>query len=97
MEIDSIPIIFQNKIRLSIISLLILGDKNFKEIKETINASDGNLGAQLNKLETSGYISCKKEFVNRKPQSEYSITKLGRKNFEEYVELLSQILKNYKR
>ena len=92
MEIDSIPDIFQIKIRLSILSALISGDKKFRDIKEMLDTSDGNLGAQLLKLESAEYISCKKEFLNRIPQSTYSLTATGRRMFEEYVEMLERIL-----
>ena len=51
MEINSIPEAFQTKLRLAIISALITGSKTFKELKIITSASDGNLGAQLSKLE----------------------------------------------
>lgn len=92
MEINSIPEAFQTKLRLAIISALITGSKTFKELKIITSASDGNLGAQLSKLEELEYLVCKKEFVNRKPQSTYNITKKGMNNFREYVEMLESLL-----
>ena len=77
MEISTIPKVFENRIRLAIITALISGEKTFKELKVLINATDGNLGAQLLNLESNEYISVHKEFVNRKPQTSYKITKKG--------------------
>ena len=92
MEINSIPEAFQTKLRLAIISALITGEKTFKELKIITSASDGNLGAQLNKLEEYDYLVCKKEFINKKPQSTYCITDKGLSQFKEYVEMLEKIL-----
>lgn len=92
MEIRSIPEAFQTKLRIAVISALVTGEKTFKQLKEITGATDGNLGAQLNKLEELGYIIIKKEFINKKPQSTYILTKAGGDNFKQYVEMLSQIL-----
>ena len=53
-----------------------------------------SLGAQLVKLEEWGYINCKKEFINRKPQSTYQLTEKGLSEFKDYVILLEKILKD---
>lgn len=92
MEIRSIPEAFQTKLRIAVISALVTGEKTFKQLKEITGATDGNLGAQLNKLEELGYIIIKKEFINKKPQSTYILTKAGGDNFKQYVEMLTQIL-----
>lgn len=94
MEISSIPEIFGNKLRLSVISALVTGEKSFSELKKYTDATPGNLGAQLLKLEEWGYISCKKEFVGKKPQSSYRLTETGISNFKEYVEMLEKVLKS---
>ena len=88
MEISSMPEIFGNKLRLSVISALVTGEKKYTD------ATPGNLGAQLLKLEEWGYISCKKEFVGKKPQSSYRLTETGISNFKEYVEMLEEVLKS---
>ena len=51
MEISSMPEIFGNKLRLSVISALVTGEKSFSELKKYTDATPGNLGAQLLKLE----------------------------------------------
>ena len=92
MELFKIPEAFTNKLRLAIISALVTGEKNFKELQHLTDATSGNLGAQLLKLEEWGYINCKKEFINRKPQSTYQLTEKGLSEFKDYVMLLEKIL-----
>ena len=94
MEISSMPEVFGNKLRLSVISALITGEKSFSELKKYTDATSGNLGAQLLKLEEWGYVNCKKEFVGKKPQSSYRLTETGISNFKEYVEMLEKVLKS---
>lgn len=94
MEISSMPEIFGNKLRLSVISALVTGEKSFSELKKYTDATPGNLGAQLLKLEEWGYVNCKKEFVGKKPQSSYRLTETGISSFREYVEMLEKVLKS---
>ena len=94
MEISSMPEIFGNKLRLSVITALVTGEKSFSELKKYTDATPGNLGAQLLKLEEWGYVNCKKEFVGKKPQSSYRLTETGISNFREYVEMLEKVLKS---
>ena len=50
------------------------------------------MGAHLRKLEDSGYISCKREFVGRRPRTTYSLTAIGRRALKQYVETMQQII-----
>ncbi len=45
MDISSMPEVFSNKLRLSVISALITGEKDFTELKKYTEATSGNLGA----------------------------------------------------
>lgn len=86
--------IIHSRIRLAVMSLLIgLEEAEFNFLKEKINATDGNLSVHLKKLEDAGYISVKKEFVNRKPRTMYALTKKGRNAFEDYLEQLEKMIK----
>ena len=88
MEINTIPEAFQTKLRLAVLSSLLTGKKNFRELKSITSATDGNLGAQIKKLNELGYITIEKAFVNNKPQTTCAITEYGRTQFKEYVEML---------
>lgn len=65
---------------------------SFVEIRDQIRATDGNLSVHMRKLETAGYISCDKEFQSRKPQTNYSITPIGRKALLQYRHHLDAFL-----
>lgn len=95
MDINSIPDIFQSKIRIALVSCLITGAKSFKELKEVTGATDGNLSVHLTKLHKAGYIVIHKDFFNNKPRTEYELTQKGRDEFIEYVNKLQQILNGY--
>ena len=96
MEINAIAEAFQTKLRLAVLSSLLTGKKNFRELKTITSATDGNLGAQIKKLNESGYITIEKAFVNNKPQTTCEITEYGRTQFKEYVEMLENLLRHSK-
>jgi DNA-binding MarR family transcriptional regulator len=64
---------------------------SFSRLRELLNETDGNLGAQLKKLEEAGFIYVKKEFVRRKPVSWYSITEGGRRNLSAHLEAMDKL------
>jgi hypothetical protein len=64
----------------------------FTWLRAKAEATDGNLGAQLLKLEESGYVAVEKKFVLRKPQTLYRITETGRQALTEYVQALKKLL-----
>jgi DNA-binding PadR family transcriptional regulator len=66
---------------------------NFTRLRELLQETDGNLGAQLRKLEEAGYIAVKKEFEKRKPVSWYSITADGRKALKKHLQAIEILLK----
>jgi len=85
--------IIHGKLRLSLLSLLCsVEEAEFTWLRVKTNSSDGNLGAQLTKLEDAGYIQTKKRFVARKPQTTYRMTDSGRQALTEYVQALKQLL-----
>lgn len=86
--------IIHARIRLAIIAVLIsVKEAEFNFLKEKVNTTDGNLSTHLRKLEDAKYISVKKEFLDRKPKSYYSLTKVGKQAFEIYVNRLEKLLK----
>jgi DNA-binding MarR family transcriptional regulator len=65
---------------------------DFVELKQLSKATDGNLGSHLATLEKAGYISIDKDFVGKKPRTRVSITRDGRRAFEQHVSYLRDIL-----
>ena len=85
--------VIHGKLRLALLSLLVgVDEAEFTWLRAKTGATDGNLGAQLMKLEEAGYVSVEKKFVMRKPQSLYRITQSGREALAEYVAALKQLL-----
>ncbi len=73
--------------------LRVNNEATFNDLKELLEVTDGNLASHLKHLEKEGYISVKKSFINRKPNTVYTITEPGKTAFEKHVETLEEILK----
>ena len=85
---------FENKIRLGIMSALVVNDYlDFNSLKDLLDATDGNLATHLKSLEKNHYVMYKKEFLDRKPKTKYSVTDEGRKAFIKHIKAIEQLLK----
>lgn len=85
--------LLHSQLRLAIMSILMNVDEaDFVYLKEKTESTAGNLSVQLDKLSTAGYIAVNKSFVGKKPRTVCTITDIGRKAFEEYVDDLRQYL-----
>jgi DNA-binding PadR family transcriptional regulator len=92
-ELPDLNPVVHGKIRLALLSLLAgVDEAEFTWLRGKTGSTDGNLGAQLLKLEEAGYISMEKRFVVRKPQTVYRISEQGRQALMEYVQALKQLL-----
>ncbi|MCE9539590.1 MAG: transcriptional regulator [Bacteroidetes bacterium] len=86
---------FENRIRLGIMSILMVNDwVEFSSLKEMLDITDGNLASHISALEKIEYLEVKKQFVGKKPNTTYSVTKLGKKAFNEHLDALEQLIKN---
>ncbi len=85
--------VVHGKLRLALLSLLSTAEEaEFTWLRAKTGATDGNLGAQLARLEEAGYVAVEKKFSARKPQTLYRITRAGRKALTEYIQALKQLL-----
>ena len=85
---------FENKVRLGIMSALVVNEYlNFNSLKTLLDVTDGNLASHLKSLEKSKYITYEKEFLDRKPNTKYSITKAGKNAFVKHINAIEQLLK----
>ena len=92
-ELPELNPVIHGKLRLALLSLLIgVEEAEFTWLRSKTGSTDGNLGAQLAKLEEAGYVAVEKKFVLRKPQSIYRMTEAGRTALAEYVPALKQLL-----
>ena len=80
-------------LRLGAVSLLIkLKSASFVYLKEHLNATQGNLSVQLNKLKDADYIRIEKRFESNYPLTEVKITPTGVRAFEAHVTNLKDYL-----
>ena len=92
-ELPELNQVIHGKLRLALLSLLSgVEEAEFTWLRAKTGATDGNLGAQLLKLEEAGYVAIEKKFVQRKPQTLYRMTEVGREALTEYVQALKQLL-----
>ena len=94
-EIDQLNKVFDSRIRIGIMSALIVNESvNFNELKEIVDATDGNLASHLKTLEENNFIHVEKGFIGRKTNTVYNITALGEKSFRKHIDALEKIIKN---
>jgi DNA-binding HxlR family transcriptional regulator len=85
---------FENKVRLGIMSALVVNEHvDFNTFKDLLGVTDGNLATHLKSLESSGYVKVRKEFLGRKPNTKYFITKQGKLAFVRHIKAIEQLLK----
>ena len=90
--------IFHDRVRLGIMSTLVASEDevSFSELVKQLEVTRGNLSVHLKVLETKKLIKSKKAFVDNKPKTTFRVTAKGRKAFEEYLNLLEEIIKGVK-
>jgi DNA-binding MarR family transcriptional regulator len=87
--------LLQHRSRLGAMVLLGGADAlNFTRLKGLLDETDGNLGAQLRKLEEAGYIEVTKAFADRKPVSWYALTDLGRKALKAHLAAMEALVRS---
>src|ERR1035437_5812409 len=92
-ELPELDPVIHGKLRLAVLSLLIgVEEADFTWLRDKTGSTDGNLGAQMMKLEEAGYVAMQKGFAGRKPQTLYRMTAAGRKALAKYVTSLKQLL-----
>jgi len=92
-ELAGLDRLLEHRVRLAIIVLLRRYDTlSFSRLKELTGETDGNLGANLRKLEEAGYLSARKEFVKRKPVTWYALRAGGRRALSTHVRALDALL-----
>ena len=89
--------LLEHRLRLTVCVLLSRFDNvSFSRFKELTGETDGNLGANLRKLEDAGYLKVSKEFVARKPVSSYALTSTGKKALSSHLGALEELISQAK-
>ncbi|MCD8043854.1 MAG: transcriptional regulator [Tannerellaceae bacterium] len=85
---------FESRVRLGIMSILSVNETaDFNTMKQLMELTDGNLASHLKALEGLEYIQSIKQFIGRKPNTQYRITEEGRKEFKSHLDALEQLIK----
>lgn len=86
---------FESRVRLGIMSVLAVNDTlDFNSLKEYLQVTDGNLASHLKALEKEEYIAVEKSFIDKKPNTRYSITPLGKKAFNDHLAALEGLIQS---
>jgi DNA-binding MarR family transcriptional regulator len=94
-KIDQLNKAFESRVRLGIMSILMVNTwVDYKDIKEKLDLTDGNLASHISGLEKLEYITIRKRFIGKKTNTSYKVTKLGKKAFQDHINGLEKLLKS---
>ncbi len=97
LNIDAIDNVIHGRLRLGIMAYLADSEAaDFTELKQALEATQGNLGANLITLEQAGYIAIEKSFIGRRPLTRARITPEGRQAFRRYLLEMAKLVETLK-
>ena len=77
---------FDSRVRLGLMSILSVNDWiSYKEVKNLLNLTDGNLASHIQALERINFLETKKQFIGKKPLTTYRVTELGKNAFKDHI------------
>ncbi|MCC9043524.1 transcriptional regulator [Myroides sp. M-43] len=96
-DLEKLNKVFDNRIRVGIMSGLMVNDTlSFKDLKEYLDLTDGNLASHLKNLEESNYITVNKGFIGRKTNTTYAATEQGKLAFQKHLAYLENLINTLK-
>jgi len=91
--LDDIDRLIHEPARLLIMAtLFVIEEADFTFLMNQTGLTWGNLSSHINKLEAAEYVSIKKTFVQKKPQSIAALTDAGRSAFSAYRQSMKDLL-----
>lgn len=85
--------LLENRVRLGIMSALMVNESiDFNTLKELLDVTDGNLASHMKMLEKHELVEVTKQFIGKKPNTNYSITARGRNIFNSHLSALEQLM-----
>ena len=82
-----------SRVRLAVIAELVSVEwATFSDLQRSVKTTNGNLSAHLAKLVDGGYVTERKRFVRRRPQTRYRLTRVGRDALVKHVEQLQAVI-----
>jgi len=93
LDVSEIDKVIHEPARLGIVAhLYVLDSADALFLKNQMRLTWGNMSSHLSRLEDAGYIEVKKEFVDRKPVTSFSLTQKGKEAFRSYRDQIKGIL-----
>ena len=84
---------FDSRVRLGLMSILSVNDWiSYKEVKNLLDLTDGNLASHVQALEKINFLEIKKQFIGKKPLTTYRITLIGKNAFKEHISGLEKLI-----
>lgn len=82
--------LFQNRLRMAILAAISNSEEvDFVSLKNAVNATEGNLSAQIRLLESAGLITVNKIFVARRPQTNLALTDKGTRTLLQFKNIIN--------
>jgi DNA-binding MarR family transcriptional regulator len=93
-DVGQLDDVIHGRMRLGIMAYLAQNTEvaEFNQLKEILQATQGNLSVHLRKLEEAGYVSIEKSFLGRKPLTRVRLTNMGRKAFVSYLDAIAKLV-----
>lgn len=73
-------------------ALMVNEQLDFNTLKELLGVTDGNLASHLKLLEKSEYVTYRKSFLDRKPNTSYAATTKGKNAFRRHIGAIEKLL-----
>ena len=84
---------FDSRVRLGLMSILSVNDWiSYKEVKNLLDLTDGNLASHVQALEKINFLEIKKQFIGKKPLTTYRITPIGKNAFKGHISGLEKLI-----
>src|SRR3546814_4296013 len=91
--LDGFDPVLEHRVRLAVSVLLARhGEISFARLKQQLSLTDGNLGAQLRRLEDDADIALRTAFVERKPVTWNRMTAKGRRALDRHLAALQGMI-----
>ena len=92
---DQLNKAFDSRVRLGLMSILSVNEwVSYKEIKNLLDLTDGNLASHIHALEKINFIEIRKQFIGKKPLTTYRVTNIGKNAFKEHLSGLEKLINN---
>ncbi|MGE0632332.1 MAG: transcriptional regulator [Pseudobdellovibrionaceae bacterium] len=93
MSVSELDRVLHQPVRIRIVALIAnLESCDYTTIRDTLELSDGHMTTHMRELAKEKIINVKKQFIEGKPKTTYSLSKDGKKRLSEYLVQLQDII-----